>query len=128
MKFNNISINGTMMTIKGECTSVFTKNGKVVVNGQEVTIDGVKDVINIQMEGDVGSLKCNGSVEVTGNVEKGVDCGGSARVGGNVTGTVDSGGSVNCGDVSGDVDAGGSCNCGNVGGDIDTGGSIKMKK
>ena len=89
--------------------NVTVLNNKVIVDGKEIEIDKGKDVY---IEGDVGSLKCNGSAQVTGNV------------GGNV----DAGGSVRCGDVGGDVDAGGSVTAKNVKQDIDAGGSVHISK
>ena len=123
MKFGNITINGNSMTITGDCKTIVTKNGKIFIDGVEA--EGAKDVVDIHVEGNVGSIKCRGSVDVSGDVEKSVDAGGSVTCG-NVGGSADAGGSVNCGNVTGNADAGGSVNCGNVGGDVDAGGSVKM--
>lgn len=121
----NITINGKTMTIAGDCTNISVKNGKIIVNGKEAE-DSI-DVVDIHVDGNVGSVKCNGSVDVSGNVEKGVDCGGDISCQ-DIGGSVDAGGSVACQDVGGSVDAGGSVNCETVYGDVDAGGSIKMKK
>jgi hypothetical protein len=121
----NISINGKSMTITGDCKNVSIQNGKITVNGN--VVEGTKDVIDVHVDGNVGSIKCNGSVDVTGSVSDGVDCSGSLSCE-DVNGKIDCGGSVNCGIVGGDIDAGGSVRCGQVGGNVDAGGSIKMIK
>lgn len=106
----NITINGKSISIKGNCSSIITKNGKIIIDGKE--IENAKDVIDIHVDGNVGSIKCDGSVDVTGYVDKEINCGGS----------------VSCEDVNGPIDAGGSVRCGSVGGSVDAGGSIKMTK
>lgn len=121
----NITINGKSMIVTGDCKNVSIQNGKVIINGK--VIKGTKDVIDIHVDGNVGSIKCNGSVDVTGSVSNGVDCGGSLSCE-DVNGAIDVGGSVTCGLVGGSIDAGGSVRCGDVGGDVDAGGSIKMTK
>ena len=65
--------------------------------------------INITVEGNVDSVKCNGSVTVNnGDVHKSIDCGGSVDIEGNVEGGIDCGGSVRIGGHhTGDIDAGG---------------------
>ena len=68
--------------------------------------------MNIKFEGDLASLKCDGSAEISGSVK----------------GNVDVGGSLECGDVGGNVDAGGSIRCGKVSGDIGAGGSVKCSR
>lgn len=86
-------------------------NNKVIIDGV-VQESGASGVVEVNVTGDIGSLKVTGSATVNGNVK----------------GSVDAGGSVKCGNVSGDVDAGGSVNCGSVGGDVDAGGSIRMTR
>jgi hypothetical protein len=87
-------------------------NNQVIIDGVVQKQDGISGVVEVKVEGDIGSLKVTGSATVNGNVK----------------GSVDAGGSVKCGNVSGDVDAGGSVNCGSVGGDVDAGGSIRMTR
>ena len=103
-----IRINGNNFSGDSICIT----NGNVVVNGKTVMSEIKVSTLHIKVEGDIKSLKCDGSVEVNGNVLGNVDCGGS------FTGN----------DVGGDVDCGGSFTGGNVSGDIDAGGSVRIKK
>jgi hypothetical protein len=122
----SITVNGQTFTVSGRDVSIV--NGKVIVDGNEITGIGDQKEVVIKWEGPVANLRADrGSIEVTGNVEGNVKAGGSVTCG-DVNGEVDAGGSVNCGNVGKDVDAGGSINCGNVGGDADAGGSIRMQK
>ena len=125
MKFGCITVNGSSVVISGNCSSIVTKNGKIIIDGEE--FKKAQGIVDIHVEGNVGSIKCNGSVDVKGNVTEGVDCKGSCECN-DVGGKVDCGGSCTCNDVAGMVDAGGSVTCGQVGGDVDAGGSVKMRK
>lgn len=49
---------------------------------------------NVQIEGNVGSVSCGGSVDVVGDVNGDIDCGGSVSVKGQHSGSIDCGGSV----------------------------------
>lgn len=106
---NIINVNGKSITVSGNNISVI--NDKVYVGGKLVE-EGLSGNVTISFEGDLASLKVDGS----------------ATVNGNILGNVDAGGSVKCGNVGKSVDAGGSVNCLDIGGDVDAGGSIKMKR
>lgn len=104
-----INING--QTFKG--TNISVCNGRVMVDGVDVTPD--QKQITIAVEGDVSELSidsCN-KLNITGSCR-----------------TVRSGsGDVNCGDVGGSVETGsGDVSCGNVQGNVETGsGDVKAR-
>lgn len=50
----------------------------------------LKGTVNIKFEGELASLKCQGSATINGDIK----------------GNVDVGGSLKCGNIDGDVDAG----------------------
>lgn len=106
---STIIINGTRIQTSGNNISVI--NGTVYVDGK-VAQSNLHGGVNIKFEGDLASLKCDGSAEIKGNIK----------------GSVDVGGSLECGDVGGNVDVGGSIRCGKVSGDIDAGGSVKCTR
>lgn len=104
---NRITINGQTINYAGN--SVVIHNGKIIVDGnvvQEYHGSNVK----VTIEGNVGKINCDGSVEIHGDSGD-VDCGGNCEISGDVKGDVDAGGSVTCGNVLGDIDAGGSVRC-----------------
>lgn len=104
---NWISVSDTQYEVSGR--NIQINNGEVFVDGKKIC--GVpSNNTRVVIYGDVGSVECTGSVEVSGNCGE-IDCGGSCNVNGNVSGNVDAGGSVTCGNVSGDIDAGGSVRC-----------------
>lgn len=109
---NTVRING--VTIQGSKNVVVT-NGKVIIDGQDVTPDD-KTII-IRIDGNVDTLHvdaCN-SVTVYGNVESLKTISGDVNVEGSIGESVQT--------VSGDVD------CGNVNGSIKTvSGDIKHRK
>lgn len=102
-----------MVTQVGGKTFVH-EGSSIQINGNQIIVDGkvVEDkasgIVKLEVQGDLASLTCDASVEVTGNV----------------AGNVDAGNSVHCGHVQGNVDAGNSVHCGNVGGGVDAGNSI----
>ena len=108
---NTITINGN--TYSGN--NIVVTNGKVIVNGKDVTPDSKE--INISVQGDIDELKvdsCN-KVSVTGNVKSVSTKSGDIDIAGNVEGSVQT--------MSGDVD------CGNINGAISTmSGDIKHRK
>lgn len=127
---HRVSINGKTVSVTGD--NVYISNGKIIVDGKDVEdIEsiGKNTVVNVIIEGNVGSIQCDGSVEVKGNVSDGIDCGGNVTVGGSVEGDVDCGGSTTVkGDVTGDIDCGGSVMIsGSHRGDIDAGGSVSVR-
>jgi hypothetical protein len=109
---NTISING--MTIQGS-GNVVISNGKIMVNGKDVTPDSKE--INIVINGNVDELKvdaCN-KVSVTGSVKSIKTQSGDVDVTGDVDGSIQT--------MSGDVD------CGTVGGSISTmSGDVKHRR
>lgn len=106
---NTIVVNGTRIQTNGNNISVI--NNQVYVDGKLVQSDLSGDV-NIKFEGDLASLKCNGSTTINGNIK----------------GNVDVGGSLDCNDIIGNIDVGGSVRCSKVSGDIDAGGSVKCSR
>jgi hypothetical protein len=111
MSGNKVTVNGKTFEVPNGNISVI--NGKIFVNGKEFKGEdiGLKDnyqVVNVVIEGDVDKIDCIGSVEVKGNVYKGIDCGDSVSITGNVDGKISCGGSVSItGEHKGGIDAGG---------------------
>lgn len=105
-----ISING----VNYSGNNIIISNGKVVINGKDVTPDS-KD-INIKVEGNIDKLvvdSCN-KIEITGAVLDIKTQSGDIDISGSVTGSIST--------MSGDID------CGNVGGSIKTmSGDIKHR-
>ena len=105
-----ISING----VNYSGNNIVISNGKVVINGKDVTPDSKE--INIKVEGNIDKSvvdSCN-KVEVTGDISDIKTQSGDINISGNVNGSVST--------MSGDID------CGNVGGSIKTmSGDIKHR-
>jgi hypothetical protein len=106
---NTIIINGTKIQTNGKNISVI--GNQVCIDGQMILGD-LSGIVEIKFEGDLASLKCQGSATINGNIK----------------GDVDIGGSLSCNDIIGNVDVGGSIKCGNISGDVDAGGSVSMKR
>lgn len=108
---NTISINGN--TYSG--SNIVVTNGKVIINGKDVTPDSKE--INISVEGHIDELKidaCN-KVSVVGSVKSLATQSGDVEVVGDVDGNIKT--------MSGDVD------CGMVGGSISTmSGDVKHRR
>lgn len=108
---NTIIINGN--TYSGN--SIVVSNGKVIINGKDVTPDSKE--IYIKVEGNIEELKvdsCN-KVEIVGDVSNVKTQSGDVEISGNVGGSIQT--------MSGDVD------CGNVGGSISTmSGDVKHRR
>ena len=114
---SNISMNGNKANINGKTYDIPSGNisiinGVVFVNGKKFNTDDAYTsedrVINIQIEGNVENVNCNGNIEVKGNVGE-IDCGGSATIIGDIKGSVDCGGSCSIRGIHvGSIDAGGS--------------------
>jgi hypothetical protein len=106
------------ITINGKTFSgnyIVVTNGKVFVNGEDVTPDSKE--INISVEGNIDELKVDAckKVSVNGNVGKVKTTSGDVDITGDVNGGIQT--------VSGDVD------CGNVAGSISTvSGDVKHKR
>jgi hypothetical protein len=117
---NNTSFSGRNVTII---------NGKVIIDGKDVTPDAKE--INISITGDINNLEVDYAqkIDIKGNVN-------SLHSGtGNVicqnTGNIQTGsGDVECNDVNGNIQTGsGDVNANNIGGSVRTGsGDIKYKK
>jgi hypothetical protein len=108
---STITINGN--TYSGN--SIVVTNGKVIVNGKDVTPDSKE--INISVQGNIDELKVDvcSKVSVTGNTKNVSTKSGDIDIAGNVEGSIQT--------MSGDVD------CGNVAGSISTmSGDIKHKR
>lgn len=96
--------------------SLIIENGKVIVNGKNVTPEDEK-TINIYVTGDVDQLSVDecSKAEVKGNVQTLQTMSADVGISGNVSGSVTT--------MSGDVD------CGNVSGSITTlSGNVKHRK
>ena len=100
---NSITINGTTITSGG---SITVSNGRIVVNGRDVTPDA--KTINIVITGNVEYLNAD-AVNVL-------------EIKGSVTGNVaTASGNVKCGDVHGSVSSmSGNVRCGSIGGNAKT--------
>lgn len=106
--WSTISANGKTIRVRGNNISVI--NDKIIVDGK--VLDESMDFKNITVivEGDCKELYACGNVEIRGNCGS-VDCNGSCYITGDVEGDVDASGSVTCGNVGGDIDAHGSVRC-----------------
>ena len=113
IRMNTITINGTVVTTSSR--SVVIKNGKVIIDGKDLTPESKE--INISIIGGLSKLEVDAcsKVDVSGDVGSIKTMSGDIDVTGNVTGDIKT--------MSGDVD------CGTVGGSISTmSGDIKNKK
>jgi hypothetical protein len=106
-----MNINGSTIVTTG-ANSIVIKNGKVFVDGKDVTPDA--KTITIQVTGSVQNLQCDtcATVTVKGNAGDVSSVSGDLNITGNVTGSATS--------TSGDIDVGGSVsgNVRTVSGDI----------
>lgn len=110
---NTITINGNKISASGNIT---VSNGKVIVNGIDVTPD-LKQ-ISIVVTGDVETIKVDACNEIT---VKGLVKGNISTQSGDINIEQSVGGSVTT--MSGDVD------CGNISGSVSTmSGDIKYRK
>ena len=109
---NTISINGVNISSSGNIT---VANGKVFVNGKDVTPDSKE--INISVVGDIEQLKvdaCN-KISIEGSVKSISTQSGDVEVTGDVDGSIST--------MSGDVD------CGHIQGSVSTmSGDVKHKR
>jgi hypothetical protein len=120
MWIRNLFRNSNMSTIRINNNSyvgnsVTITNGKIIVNGKDVTPDS--KTITINVEGNIDSLTVDAceKVTITGNANKVKTMSGDVDIKGDVTDSVST--------MSGDVD------CGNIGGSISTmSGDIKHKR
>lgn len=110
--------------------SIVISNGKIIIDGKDVTPEG--KTINISIEGDVDNISvdmCN-KFEVKGNVNSIVSTSGDIECG-DVTGNIEcTSGDIECNNVGGNVETtSGDVKCGNVGGNVKTmSGDIKHRK
>jgi hypothetical protein len=106
---NRITING--VTIEGG-RDIRVVGRSVLIDGQKIDIGSIEgSTLRVVVEGDLASLTCDGSAEVTGGVQ----------------GSVSAGGSVKCGDITGAVNAGGSVKGAAISGPVNAGGSVKLR-
>ena len=111
---SKIIINGKVISSSSNSVIITNNNGKVFFNGSEITTDS-KD-INIIIEGNVEdvSVDCCSKLTISGNAKTVHTQSGDVDISGNVEGGVQT--------MSGSVD------CGNIGGSVSTmSGSIKHK-
>lgn len=96
-----VNINGTRKTVD-EGANIIINNNSVFVDGHDVagTVEGT---VKVTIEGNVGSIDCEGSVSVVGDVHGDISAKGNANINGDVSGSVRSNGSCSCNRVSGDI-------------------------
>ncbi len=100
IKMCTITINGNIYS----GNSIVVTNGKVIINGKDVTPDSKE--INISVVGDIEQLKvdaCN-KVSVEGSVKSISTLSGDVEVSGDVDGSISTmSGDVDCGHVQGSI-------------------------
>ena len=99
----SINVNGR--TYRG--TSITINNGKVIIDGK-VQEEGLSGTVEVKVVEDIGSLTCDGSATVYGNVLGNVHAQNSVEVEGDVLGDVNAGNSVDAKSIKGNVRAGNS--------------------
>lgn len=112
---NSISINGVNISGSFSGRSMTIINGKVIIDGQDVTPESKN--ISIEVHGNVGQLSADSCLKITVNGDAGSvkTQSGDVDVAGYVEGSIQT--------MSGDVD------CGNVSGSISTmSGDVKHRK
>lgn len=101
------------VVIKGNCKTISTINGKIIINGKEIDKTNYihTEHINIIVEGNVtsidsaygditvkdnvlGDIKSNGSIDISGNVGGNIKANGNVIVTGNVEGNINSNGNI----------------------------------
>lgn len=105
-----IFINGQDYSQFGDVQSIVTRNGRIVVNGVDVTNkipDGKR--FDIRIEGDCRSVESDGTVTCH-----------------DVKGDVTANGNVNANNIGGDIDANGAVTCNVVNGSIDANGRVTI--
>lgn len=109
---NTIQINGVTITASG---NISVSNGKITVNGLDVTPDTKEITIIVNGDTDKINIDACNQITITGKVGDIKTMSGDVDVNGDVTGSIST--------MSGDVD------CGNVGGIVKSmSGDIKHKK
>ena len=120
---NRVTINGK--TYETDSGNIVVQNGKVTINGKDVSGEQYGETLTIKFEGDLASLRVdNGNVQCN-DVNGNVDSGGSVTAN-NITGNVSAGGSVHATTIEGDASAGGSVRAGTIKGQADAGGSMHI--
>ena len=113
-----ISVDGKVY----EGTSLKIKDGRIWIDGKEVTSDSKQ--ISIKIEGGIGSLHVDHceKVEVTGDVNELTLVSGNVKCANVTAGIETTSGSVNCANVFGDINtkSGRITNAGNVDGSVET--------
>jgi hypothetical protein len=106
---NSITING--LTING-ARSIDVTGGRVFVDGKEVQgLDISNNRLDIEVTGNLTSLKADGSMKL---------------ISGDVLGNAAAGGSLSCRDIGGNASAGGSIKAMSLAGNASAGGSVKI--
>lgn len=96
-----VTVNGKVYT--GDNVTIV--DGKVMVNGKDVTPNG--KTINISVQGNIAQLKCDvcTKIEVTGDAGRLETMSGDVTVSGSVSGGIKTmSGDITCGNVSGSVE------------------------
>ena len=99
----SININGK--TYNG--TNITINNGRVIIDGK-VQEEGLSGTVEVKVTGNIGSLKCDGSATVYGDVLGDVHAQNSVEVEGDILGDVNAGNSVEAENIKGNVKAGNS--------------------
>lgn len=112
---SSVMINGRRISVPNG-SSVSINNGEIFVNGEKYEDDKLKykEIVHLIVNGDVGSIVSDVSVEINGNVDGDIDAGTSVKVNGNMIGDIDSGTSTTVyGNQTGKIEAGTSIKIGN---------------
>ena len=121
-----IEINGK----KFNGSSINILNGKVIVDGKDVTSDCgniINNTISVVLTGDLCSLTSDGDVEVNGDIVGKVEVNNNLTVFGNIDGNAKADNNLKCNDISGDAKAGNNIQCGNINGNVKAGNNIIKK-
>lgn len=107
---NKIVINGTSFNVEDNSAIAIT-NGQVIINGDIFSMPP-KETHDLSLGNQIHvTLKCDGNLSVTGNIN----------------GDVNAGGNIVCANIAGDVFASQSISCNNISGDV-KGGEVKANK
>jgi len=101
-----VNVNGNR-SIAASGNNIVFANGKVFVDGREITPEGEGKEINVTVEGDITSLNVNACNEmhITGNVGSVKTVNGNVKIEGDVSGDVKAtSGNIVCKKIGGNVD------------------------
>lgn len=111
-------------------SSINIINGKVIVDGKDITSDLgdiTNNTISVVFTGDLCSLTSDGDVEVNGNVIGEVKVNNNLTILGNIDGNAKADNNLKCNDISGDAKAGNNIQCVNINGNAKAGNNIIKK-